>query len=189
MADGYVPNSDAMNAIDLGEIVFAIPGQIEATHFDPPPGLRPYVTQLYHFQCNESGLRDAQPAALGQLIFIVQGEATLQFEGGQLYTSAPVSLLGSGMGHAEFHIVDGPFETVGLALSPMGFAALTGQSVYDYSDRLVDASELFGRRIMEMALRFRSLRSAGKISVREMMEEIVDYLQPLLRPVPSDLLP
>lgn len=186
VAEGYVSNSDAMDAISAGEIVFAIPGQIEATHFDPPPALKPFITQIYHFHSNISGLRDAQPAALGQLIFIVQGAATLQFEGGPLYNSAAAALIGPGMGHAEFNIIDGPFETVGLALSPVGFAALTGQSAHAYADRLVDASELFGRRIMEMASGFRSSRSAGEIKVSEMIGQITDFLLPFLKLVPPD---
>lgn len=175
-----------MDAISAGKIVFAIPGQIEATHFSPPAALQPYVTQIYHFHSNESGLRDAQPAALGQLIFIVQGKATLQFQGGPLYTSTAAALIGPGMGHAEFNIIDGPFETVGLALSPIGFAALTGKSASAYVDQILDASDLLGSGVSEMASRFQTDRGAGTINVREMIESATDFLQPFLRPVSPD---
>ena len=105
---------------------YVTPSQIEVAQFVPPPELAPFVTQFYHFRCNQRRVRDAQPAALGHIVFYLQGKGTLRFEDGQTYWNDPVSLFGPGMAHAEFDI-EGPFEDFGLAMSPLGFVALTGK--------------------------------------------------------------
>lgn len=164
---------------------FVSPSQIEVAQFVPPPELAPFVTQFYHFRCNERRVRDAQPAALGHIVFYLQGKGSLRFEDGQTYWNDPVALFGPGMAHAEFDI-EGPFEDFGLAMSPLGFVALTGKPAAAYADRLVDAAELFGAGITEMALRFREERKQGRITVRDMVEQTTAYLLPFIRPVPAD---
>lgn len=168
-----------------GTVGYVTPSQIEVAQFVPPPELAPYVTQFYHFRCNQPRVRDAQPAALGHIVFYLQGEGTLQFEDGQTYWNDPVSMFGPGMAHAEFDIA-GPFEDFGIALSPLGFVALTGKPATAYADRMVNAAELFGEDITQMALRFRAARKTGSISVREMVEQTTAFLLPFIRKVPAD---
>ena len=160
------------------------PSQIEVAQFVPPPELAPFVTQFYHFRCNEPRVRDAQPAALGHIVFYLQGRGTLRFEDGQTYWNDPVGLFGPGMAHAEFDI-QGPFEDFGLALSPLGFVALTGKAAPAYADRMVHAAELFGDGITEMAHRFREGRQKGSMSVRDMVEQTTEFLLPFVKPVPA----
>lgn len=183
MAVESISSVNAPVAGDDRGITLVRPTQIDVAQFVPPPLLQPYVTQIYHFRCSEPRIRDAQPAALGHLAFFVRGQGTLQFADGKVYDSTPASLFGPGMAHAEFDIA-GPFEDFGLALSPLGFVALTGKAAYSYADRMVDAAELFGDGIAKLALRFQSMRAAGTISVREMVEEVSAFLQPFIRPVP-----
>jgi AraC-like DNA-binding protein len=163
---------------------YATPSQIEVAQFLPPPELAPFVTQFYHFTSAEKRLRDAQPAALGHIVFYVRGSGTLQFQDGQTYRSAPVSLFGPGMAHAEFDI-DGPFEDFGLALSPLGFVALTGKPADAYADRMVDAAELFGSGINDLAVHFQKARRKRQISVRDMVEQATAFLARCVRPVPD----
>lgn len=164
---------------------YVTPSQIEVAQFVPPPELAPFVTQFYHFRCNQQRVRDAQPAALGHIVFYLQGKGTLRFEDGQTYWNDPVSLFGPGMAHAEFDI-EGPFEDFGLAMSPLGFVALTGKPATAYADRMVDAADLFGAGITQMAVRFREEREQGRISVREMVEQTTAFLLPFIRHVPAD---
>ncbi len=164
---------------------YVTPSQIEVAQFVPPPELAPFVTQFYHFRCNQRRVRDAQPAALGHIVFYLQGKGTLRFEDGQTYWNDPVSLFGPGMAHAEFDI-EGPFEDFGLAMSPLGFVALTGKPATALADRMVDAAELFGDGITEMAIRFREERKHGRITVREMVEQTTAFLLPFIRHVPAD---
>ncbi|MBK7162987.1 MAG: hypothetical protein IPH79_11035 [Sphingomonadales bacterium] len=158
---------------------YVTPSQIEVAQFVPPPELAPFVTQFYHFRCNQRRVRDAQPAALGHMVFYLQGKGTLRFEDGQTYWNDPVSLFGPGMAHAEFDI-EGPFEDFGLAMSPLGFVALTGKPATALADRMVDAADLFGTGITEMAVRFREERKHGRITVRDMVEQTTAFLLPSL---------
>lgn len=173
----------AAPAADLPSPCYIRPSQIEVAQFVPPPELAPFVTQFYHFRCDQKRVRDAQPAALGHIVFYLQGQGTLRFADGQIYWNDPVSLFGPGMAHAEFDIA-GPFEDFGLALSPLGFVALTGKPATAYADRMVDAADLFGPAITEMAVRFREARGQGNITVRAMVEQVTAFLLAYLKPVP-----
>jgi AraC-like DNA-binding protein len=177
--------ASAADEMSSGASGYVTPSQIEVAQFVPPPQLAPFVTQFYHFRCEQPRVRDAQPAALGHIVFYIRGQGTLQFEDGQTYWNDPVSLFGPGMAHAEFDI-EGPFEDFGLALSPLGFVALTGKPATAYADRMVDAAELFGTGITDMAVRFREERKHGRITVRDMVEQTTAFLVPFIRPVPAD---
>jgi AraC-like DNA-binding protein len=159
------------------------PAQIEVAQFSPPPALAPFVTQIYHFRCEEARIRDTLPAALGHLIFYLRGCGTLRFEDGKTYATTPSALFGPGMAHGEFDL-EGPFEHLGLALSPLGFVALTGKHAFDYSDRMVDAASLFGPNINGLAREFQAARADGTISVRQMVERVAQFLGRFVRPVP-----
>lgn len=177
--------ASAADEMSSGASGYVTPSQIEVAQFVPPPQLAPFVTQFYHFRCEQPRVRDAQPAALGHIVFYIRGQGTLQFEDGQTYWNDPVSLFGPGMAHAEFDI-EGPFEDFGLALSPLGFVALTGKPATAYADRMVDAAELFGTGITDMAVQFREERKHGRITVREMVEQTTAFLLPFIRKVPAD---
>lgn len=159
------------------------PAQVVVAQFVPPPMLQPFVTQIYHFRCEETRVRDTQPASLGHLVFYLRGKGALQFADGKVYDCAPAALFGPGMAHAEFDL-RGPFEHIGLALSPLGFVALTGRAAHVYADRMVDAADIFGRSITELAVRFQTMRSTGTGSVRDIVDEITTFLLPRVRPVP-----
>lgn len=160
------------------------PAQIEVAQFASPPALQPFVTQIYHFRCNEARIRDVMPAALGHLVFYLRGDATLKFADGKQYGNTPAALFGPGMAHAEFEL-RGPYEHIGLALSPLGFVALTGRPAYAYADRMVDAADLFGARITDLATGFHAMRNAGSISMRAIVEAITTFLLPRIRPIPT----
>ena len=140
------------------------PDRIEVAQFVPPPELAPFVTQIYHFRCEESVVRDSQPAALGHLVFFIRGSGSLRFEDGHVDHVHPASFFGPGTASAEFDL-SGPMEDFGLALSPLGIVALTGKPAPVYSNRLVDASEIFGEGIAKLAKQFAEGRRAGTLSV------------------------
>jgi AraC-like DNA-binding protein len=177
------PDVGAM-ADDAVHTPFVEASQIEAAQFVPPAALAPYVTQFYHFRCNLAVMRDAQPASLGHLVFYLQGAGTLRFADGNVNQLPITSIFGPGMTHGEFDIA-GPFENFGLALSPLGFVALTGKSAAAYADRLVDAAEIFGPEINQMGRAFREQRNAGQLTVQNMVAQVTDYLVPQIRKVPE----
>ncbi|MEE1877782.1 hypothetical protein [Altererythrobacter litoralis] len=56
----------------------------EIDYIAPPPALSDYITTLYHFRCDESEIRDIQPAAIGQLALFPCGVGEMQFRDGRI---------------------------------------------------------------------------------------------------------
>jgi AraC-like DNA-binding protein len=181
---------DIHNAVlaDAGDIVA---GSFSDTDFDkleilqfaPPADLAPFVTQIYFFRCDEDFVRDFQPAALGHLVFFLRGGGELRFQDGHVDPLGTASVFGPCMAAAEFAL-NGPFLDFGIALSPLGFVALTGQPASAYADRLVNATELFGDDITVLAARFREGFHTGEMRHGDLVREVSLFLLSRARAVP-----
>lgn len=171
-------------AQDNAADTYVAPDKIEVMQFTPPTALAPYVTQIYFFRCEESHIHDVQPAALGHLVFLLSGTGTLRFHDGHVDQVAPVAVFGPGLAAAEFTFA-GPLHDFGLALSPLGFVALTGKPANSYADRAVPASELFGPEINILAERFINGYADGSMRLAEMVEAVTAFLLTRIRPVPQ----
>lgn len=167
---------------DHGEVLSV--DMMEVVKFVPPPALAPYVTQVYFFRCDQRQVRDFQPAAPGHLVFILKGSGTLTFQTGHIDPVEKASVIGPGLGAAEFHI-DGPLHHLGFALSPLGFVALTGKSANNYVDRAVPASTLFGPDIDALMARFADGHAAGNVRLAQMVEEVSLFLLSRKTDVPA----
>ena len=149
--------------------------EMEVVRFVPPPALAPYVTQIYFFRCDQEQVRDFQPAAPGHLIFLLKGTGTLRFQDGHVDAIKMATVIGPGLGAAEFHI-DGPLHDLGFALSPLGFVALTGRPANHYVDRAVPASTLFGPEINTLMDSFIAGYAAGTMRLAQMVDEVSNFL-------------
>lgn len=148
----------------------------------PGQALAPFVTTLYHFRCDEREIRDMQPAAVGHVIVFLSGEGEMVFENDRRDRSHRVSLLTPSSRAAPVE-VDGPFHCVGAALSPLGWAALTGLHAGEWSDRLVPAEQVLGDTITAMGERMRADYHAGRRTGTELCHELDRFLLPRIRPV------
>lgn len=157
---------------------------MDIVKFVPPPALAPFVTQIYFFRCDEDKIHDVQPAAPGHLIFLLKGSGTFRFQDGNIDAVAKATMIGPGLGAAEFHM-DGPVHDLGFALSPLGFVALTGRPANHYVDRAVPASALFGPEIEALTERFIAGHAAGTMRLAEMVDEIATFLLARIKPVPA----
>lgn len=157
---------------------------MKVTQFAPPAALAPFVTHVYFFQCEEVRLTDQMPAALGQLLFLLKGSANLQFQDGHTVPAKGATIVGPGLGAAEFTF-EGPFYHLGFALSPLGFVALTGQPANQYADRAVPASELFGLEIETLAQAITAGFAEGTMRLSQIVDEVAHFLLPRLRPIPN----
>ena len=149
MHDSHISGQKVSNHVLENDTELS-PDSMKVTQFVPPAALAPFVTHVYFFRSEEKRLTDQLPAALGQLLFLLKGSATLQFQGGDSASVIGTTILGPGLGAAEFTF-NGPFYDLGFALSPLGFVALTGRPANQFADRAVPASELFGPEIDTLA--------------------------------------
>lgn len=168
----------------LGNDAELSPDSMKVTQFAPPAALVPFVTHVYFFQCEEVRLTDQMPAALGQLLFLLKGSANLQFQDGHTVPAKGATIVGPGLGAAEFTF-EGPFYHLGFALSPLGFVALTGQPANQYADRAVPASELFGLEIETLAQAITAGFAEGTMRLSQIVDEVAHFLLPRLRPIPN----
>jgi AraC-like DNA-binding protein len=161
-------------------------GNIRIDRFSPPAGLTPYVTQCYYFRCDDLDLKEIQPAALGHLVFNIYGNGTMRFRSGIEADILPANIFGPCTAAAEYHI-SGPMANFGLALTPAGFVALTGESAHIYADRLADASSILGPEVMSLTDRLRSIAQiSGEPDFAAMIDLIGEFLSEKLQQIPDD---
>lgn len=160
------------------------PAKMQVLHFALPPELEPYVTRLYHFRFNVPEIEDMQPATLGQMLFMFEGEGYFEFADGYRNTSQPVNLYGPGSAAMKIHF-KGPAELFGCAFSPIGFVAMTGAPANLYADRVVAASERFGTAINTLSAKFRERRQAGNLDYGQTIRDLSAFLLERVRKVPQ----
>ena len=150
-------------------------GGLTLDYFAPSPALQPHVTTLFCLSSDAPAMRDAIPAAVGYLMVFLQGSATVAFADGRTADFAPVSLLTPSSAAAEVTTA-GPVRIVGAALSPLGWAALTGLHAARHGDRLYRASDY-----LEGTAR---LPTDGPVAdAVEAVEAVARYVTARLRPV------
>jgi AraC-like DNA-binding protein len=184
MADRIIPALADVNTGAVATFNTTDPDKLTILQFVPPPALAPYVTQIYFFACEERFIRDFQPAALGHLVFFLRGGGELRFNDGHINPLHGVSLFGPCTAAAEFSL-NGPFLDFGLALSPLGFVALTGKAASSYADRLVDAAEIFGSEITVLGKKLCEGYANGSMAHIDLVHEITDFLLPYARNIPA----
>jgi len=155
--------------------------RIRLDYIGPPEALKPFITTLFHFRCDDAEIRDVQPSAWAQLNFYMAGEGVMHFPEGRDDPSYPVSLM-SPTRQASGFTVTGPMETIGASLSPLGWAALTGLDAFEHGNRIFDAAELFGPAIVALVAELRADRAAG-IPVEVLAQRIAGFIAARLKPV------
>ena len=136
-ADLLLPNGPA------GDAPLTPAALISIDYIEPPAAIAPLVTTLYHFRCDEPVIRDIQPAAIGQICLFPFGKGEMRFADGRRDPNHQVGLL-TPLSRATPIVVDGPFHAFGAALTPLGWAALTGLHAGEHRDRLLPAASVLG---------------------------------------------
>ena len=124
------------------------PNRFEIDYVAPEGPLAELVTTFYHFRCDDPLVRDIQPAAVGHLSLFPRGKGRMSRPDGGHDPSHEVNLLTPFAKAVQFE-VDGPFHAVGAALSPLGWAALTGMNAQEHANRLYDAADWLDPSIAE----------------------------------------
>jgi AraC-like DNA-binding protein len=155
---------------------------IAVDYIAPPAALAPFVTTLYHFRCDEPVIRDIQPAAVGQLCLFPHGKGEMLFAEGHRDPNHEVGLL-TPLSRAAPIVVTGPFHAFGAALSPLGWAALTGLHAGEWRDRLLPASEVLGPGIDALGQELLAAYREGRMSGRECAQAVGGFVADNLRPI------
>ena len=106
-------------------------------YYEPPPEFTDLVGSIYLFTANMSFVSDGTRADFAQLRYMLSGRGHYTFHDGRQMDTPEVCMLGPTMSSIHFD-VDGPLQTLGVALLPLGWAALTGRDASDHADSLFD---------------------------------------------------
>lgn len=155
---------------------------ITIDYIEAAPQIAPYVTTLYHFRCDEPLIRDIQPAAVGQLCLFPHGTGEMLFAAGHRDPNHPVGLL-TPLSRATPIEVEGPFHAFGAALSPLGWAALTGLHAGDHRDRLLPAASVLGEEIDALGEQLLAAYRARTMTGRECAVAIGSFIEQRVRPI------
>ena len=155
---------------------------IAVDYIAPPEPLVPFITTLYHFRCDEPVIRDIQPAAIGQLCMFPHGKGEMLFAAGYRDPNHAVGLL-TPLSRATPIVVNGPFHAFGAALTPLGWAALTGLHAGDYRDRLLPAEAVLGAEIETLGQTLIAGYRAGTMTGRECALATGEFIARNLKPI------
>lgn len=155
---------------------------ISVDYIPPPLTLAPFVTTLYHFRCDEPVIRDIQPAAIGQVCLFPHGRGELRFANGHRDPNHEVGLL-TPLSRATPMYVNGPFHAFGAALTPVGWAALTGLHAGQHRDRLLPAASVLGPGIATLGERLLAAYRNGSMNGRDCALAIGGFIEGNVRPL------
>lgn len=171
------------SVLDDGDSFALTPQSLfEIDYIAPPTDLSDYVTTFYHFRCDESEVRDIQPASIGWLALFPLGKGTMRFADGREDPNYETNLLTPFSVAAPF-AMKGPVHSIGAALSPLGWAALTGLHAAEYGNRLVRAGELLGEEVDTLGARLCERYRNGDMSGPECAASLGDYIRDNVSPV------
>lgn len=162
-----------------------MPPRFFLKYFDPPPAIERHVPALFHYFSDAPLIEDCQPGALGQLVFFPRhGGGEVEFDGVAHPIIGGAHLL-CGFSRVVPFRFNGPWHAVGASLSPLGWAALTGQAACDHFDRFMPADELLGDEVCETAEDINSRYRDGTLDGRAACAELAEWIAPRLSPIPQ----
>ena len=157
---------------------------ITVDYIAPPAAISDYVTTLYHFRCDEPKIRDIQPASIGHLAIFPHGKGEMHFRAGHSDPNHEVAMM-TPLSTANPIEVDGPFHVVGAALTPLGWASLTGLHAGEHRDRLREAREILGDDVVELGNHLNEGYRNGEKSGRECALALADFIGAKVKPINS----
>ncbi|WP_298306589.1 helix-turn-helix domain-containing protein [uncultured Erythrobacter sp.] len=138
---------------------------IQVDYIAPQAAISDYVTTLYHFRCDEPEICDIQPASVGHFAIFPHGKGEMHFrDGRQVPNHETVVMTPLSTSH-PIHVA-GPMHCVGAALTPLGWAALTGLHAGDNRDQMKEASEVLGGEAAQLGEKLNTEYRAGTMSGR-----------------------
>ena len=159
-------STDGPGGRDLETFRLTPESLIELDYIAPPATISDYVTTLYFFRCEEPVFHDIHPASIGHLVLFPKGKGHMHFRSGRSDPNPGVALM-TPLSTATPIIVDGPFHAIGAALSPLGWAALTGLHAGENSNRLLPAMDVLGAQAIARGEEIVAEYCDGELSGRD----------------------
>lgn len=151
-------------------------GNISLDYAAPAEELRDYLSVFYEFRADVDRFEDLERADFAQVRFMLEGEGEMTFADGNVQSGFPVMIVGPTTGMTKV-TVRGPVRIFGAGLLPAGWGAVMGIEASAMVNRLIDATEIFGKGVLEVANRMRSMTSLDQLVEigNSLTKELVAY--------------
>ena len=120
-----------------------------------------FVSVFYNFRADVARFEDDDRADLAQLRFQLKGTGHYRFADGHVQQGPEIQIVGPTMGVTHV-CVNGPAEVFGAGLLPAGWGAMTAIDASSVTNRVIDATEMFGRDLRDVADRLRAAETLGE---------------------------
>lgn len=167
------------NSANIGELTSTTLFSLD--YITPPATIVDHVTTLYHFSCEEETFRDVLPAAVGHLVVFPYCNGVIRFANGHEDRPGRSSLL-TPTDEAATIYVEGRFHAIGAALSPLGWAALTGLHAGDHGNRLYPVERHLGE-LAKIRLHAIADHYCSSGSVHECLDRLTAFIAAKLNPI------
>lgn len=137
----------------------------------PDAALKEFISVFYNFRADVDRFEDNDRADLAQIRFQLKGSGRYTFADGHVQDAPAIQIVGPTMGITHIR-VDGPADVFGAGLLPAGWGAMIAIDASSLANRVVDAVDLFGRELHDVADRLRTT---------DVLEERVGIASELLR--------
>ncbi|WP_235973682.1 helix-turn-helix domain-containing protein [Parasphingopyxis marina] len=115
----------------------------------PADDLKELVSSFYWFRADIEETQQTERADRAQFRFLLEGSGGYEFSDGVYMDSAKITVIGPTTGPTIGH-VKGPIEIFGAGLQPAGWGTLMGAAGEQYSNRLIDATAIFGNGLLDV---------------------------------------
>lgn len=152
---------------------------VSLRYFAPAEDVRDLVSVYYLFEADQPRFADNERAAIAQLRFLLEGSAVIGFADGSRFPAKDAMLQGPSTGSMHFEVT-GPFRMFGVGILPAGWAIFTCKSAADYTDRAVNAAEVFTQEVEKNLEYLRGCQSPEQMVA--WTDKIYRALKPRLKP-------
>lgn len=122
----------------------------------PEAALCRHLSVFYEFRADVPVFEDVERADLAQVRFMLSGNnGWYRFADGSEMAAPPIHILGPTTGPTVAHI-EGPVHMFGAGLLPSGWGAMLDFEASLLVNRVIDATELFGKRLYKRLDEFRA---------------------------------
>ena len=172
----------ALGVVSEGAVSLATDRAATIDYIDPPRDLRPFITTLFHFRSDEHEIEDIQPADVGKLMLVLKGDGRVHFRDGREQEIPAFSLQSPTSVAVPFQFIGG-FHSLGAALTPLGWAALSGLSADEHGNQIFDACDFWGDDAASFRDRTRSNYAGGEIDQEAMIAQLCEFVAARLKKV------
>lgn len=135
---------------------------VSMTYRPPPPTLADRISSLYELHQATEDYDEIERSDRPQLRIMLNGGGKYHFASGAIDPAFLVSIIGPTSGTVR-GIGFGPMHVVGAGLHPAAWVAFMGADAENWVDRVIDATQVFGDRAMQL---FDAVRDAADTDAR-----------------------